>query len=74
MSDIARTIDIAKLVLATAEGMAGAIEKAKKALDDSTAQLREAIATAEQQLDEKLAADRADADAALDRKFDKSEG
>jgi len=71
MIDIDHAIDIAKLLIATAEGLASAIGKAKQALEDGTAQLKSALAEAEK-LRDQLAKDRKEADDALDRKFDKS--
>jgi hypothetical protein len=64
-------IDIAKLLIATAEGISSAIAKAKQALDDGTAQLKNALVEAEKMRDQ-LAADRKAADDALDKKFDRS--
>ena len=58
-------------MIATAEGLAHAIDKAKQALETGTAQLKQALAEAEKMRDQ-LAADRKEADDALDRKFDVS--
>ena len=71
MIDINHAIDVAKLLIATAEGLAHAIDKAKQALETGTAQLKQALAEAEKMRDQ-LAADRKEADDALDRKFDVS--
>lgn len=69
--NIDAAIDVAKLLIATAEGLVGAIDKAKQALEAGTAQLKDALAEAEKMRDQ-LAADRKEADDALDAKFDKS--
>lgn len=69
--NIDHAIDVAKLLIATAEGLASAIDKAKQALEAGTAQLKQALAEAEKMRDQ-LAADRKEADDALDRKFDAS--
>jgi len=71
MIDINHAIDVAKLLIATAEGLASTIDKAKQALEAGTAQLKQALAEAEKMRDQ-LAADRKEADDALDRKFDSS--
>ena len=71
MIDINHAIDVAKLLIATAEGLAQAIDKAKHALETGTAQLKQALAEAEKMHDQ-LAKDRSAADDALDRKFDAS--
>jgi hypothetical protein len=71
MIDINHAIDVAKLLIATAEGLASAIDKAKQALEAGTAQLKQALAEAEKMRDQ-LAKDRGAADDALDRKFDAS--
>ncbi len=71
MIDINHAIDVAKLLIATAEGLAQAIDKAKQALETGTAQLKQALAEAEKMRDQ-LAKDRSAADDALDRKFDDS--
>lgn len=69
MGDIEGTIEVARLIVATAEGLMGAISKAKEALEAGTAQLKTALVELEQMRDQ-LAADRKVADDALDRKFD----
>jgi hypothetical protein len=69
MIDINHAIDVAKLLIATAEGLASAIDKAKQSLDASTALLKQALTEAEKMRDQ-LAKDRKEADDALDRKFD----
>jgi hypothetical protein len=68
--DIEAAIEIAKLLVTTAEGLAGEIGKAKTALESGTAQLKNTLAEA-QKLKDQLAADRKSADDALDKKFDK---
>lgn len=70
--NIDRAIDVAKLLIATAEGLTGAIDKAKAVLEAGTADLKDALAEAEKMRDQ-LAADRKAADAALDAKFDGSD-
>lgn len=71
MIDIESAIDGTKLLIATAEGLSGAIDKAKQVLDACTVQLKDALAEAEKMRDQ-LATDRKEADDALDRKFDGS--
>jgi methyl-accepting chemotaxis protein len=69
MKDIEHTIAVVRLIVATAEALAGAIDKAKHALEAGTTQLKTALLEMEK-LRDQLAEDRAKADAALDRKFD----
>jgi len=73
MIDLDDTISLARLLVATAEGLSSAIDKAKAALESGTAQLKEALAEIEKTRDQ-LAADRKAADTELDRKFDGSKG
>lgn len=72
MSDIDNAIKIGELVVATAEGLIDAIDKAKQALQDSTTDLKQAIVDAKKKMHDDLAADRKEADDALDQKFDSS--
>jgi F0F1-type ATP synthase membrane subunit b/b' len=74
MSDVSDTIKIGELVLATAEGLIDAIGRAKQSLEESTAQLKQSITEAKKKLHDDLAADRKEADEALDRKFDHPDG
>lgn len=71
MIDIDHAIDVAKLLIATVEGISAAIDKAKQALDTGTEQLRSALTEAEK-MRTQLAADRKSADNSLDQKFDTS--
>jgi len=69
--NIEATIEIIKLLVMTAEGLANEIDKAKQSLASATAQLKATLEEA-QKLNDQLAADRKSADDALDQKFDKS--
>lgn len=71
MIDLDDTISLARLLVATAEGLSNAIDKAKEALESGTAQLKEALVEIEKTRDQ-LATDRKAADTELDRKFDGS--
>lgn len=71
MIDLDDTISLARLLVATAEGLSSAIDKAKEALESGTAQLKEALAEIEKTRDQ-IATDRKAADTELDRKFDGS--
>jgi hypothetical protein len=71
--DIETAINAVRLAIATAEALSGAIDKAKKALDSSTDQLKTVLADIEKSqsaMHEKLAHDRKEADATFDKKFD----
>lgn len=68
MIDLDRAIASARLLLTAAEGLTTAIHAARQALEDGTAKLKEALGEAEQ-LRDRLASDRAEADTALDKKF-----
>jgi len=68
---IENAIGVARLLVTAAEGLTSAIDKAKQSLEAGTAQLKSALAEAEKMRDQ-LAADRKEADDALDRKFDGS--
>lgn len=71
MIDIDHAINVAKLLITTAESLSTAIDKAKQAIDAGAEQLRGALAEAEK-MQAQLAADRRTADDSLDRKFDAS--
>lgn len=68
MSDLDRAIATGRLLLAAAEAAGNALHTARQALENGTAQLKEALADAESRR-EKLAHERSEADTALDRKF-----
>lgn len=73
MKDIEIAINAVRLAIATAEALSGAMDRAKKALDSSTDQLKDVLTDIEKSRDEmheKLAHDRKDADDAFDKKFD----
>jgi hypothetical protein len=71
VSDVKDAIKIGELVLATADGLIDAIGEAKRSLEESTARLKQSITEAKEKLRADLAADREEADEALDRKFDR---
>ena len=71
MIDIDRAISVARLLVVTAEALTSAVAKAKQALEAGTEQLKGALAEIEKMCDQ-IAADRKEADDALDRKFDGS--
>lgn len=70
MTDINNAIKVGELVLATAEKLIDAIGKSKQALEESTAELKQSIAEAKKKARDDRAADRKEADDALDKKFD----
>lgn len=69
MTDIRATIHATELVLTTIEGLIQAIDAARKVLSDSTAQLKQSIIDAREIHHTRLAADRREADEALEKKF-----
>ena len=73
MSDINTAINAVRLAIATAEALSGAMDKAKKALDSSTDQLKAVLADIEKDqgaMHETLAKDRKEARDDFDKKFD----
>lgn len=73
MSNVDTAINAVRLAIATAEALSSAMDKAKKALDTSTEQLKTVLADIEKgQLDmhETLAKDRKEARDDFDKKFD----
>ena len=65
---IEHAIETGKLIVATAEAVLAALDKARETLAAGLPELKKALAESERMRDQ-LAADRADADTALDRKF-----
>ncbi|HSX23351.1 MAG TPA: hypothetical protein VLE97_11310 [Gaiellaceae bacterium] len=74
MSDLDDAIKIGELVVKTAEALFEAIDKAKGDLAANVADLKKAIADAKKEGRDDLAADRKEADDALDKKFDHEVG
>jgi hypothetical protein len=73
MSDVDAAINAVRLAIATAEALSGAMDKAKKALDSSTDQLKvvlEEIEKGQSEMYETLAKDRKEARDDFDKKFD----
>lgn len=71
--DVKDLIEAGRLAIETAEGLMAAIDKAKTALADSTANLKALVSAAEKEAekgDQQLARDRKEADDAFDKKFD----
>lgn len=77
MKDIETAIDAVRLAIATAEALSSAMDKAKKALDSGTAQLKDVLAAAEKEqaaMHDQLDRDRKQADEDFDKKFDHDVG
>ena len=73
MSDVETAINAIRLTIATAEALSGAMDKAKKALDSNTEQLKGVLAEIEKDqgaMHETLAKDRKEERDAFDKKFD----
>lgn len=73
MSNVDTAINAVRLAIATAEALSGAMDKAKKALDTSTEQLKDVLADIEKDqlgMHETLAKDRKEARDDFDKKFD----
>ena len=75
MSTVETAINAVRLAITTAEALAGAMDKAKKALDSSAEQLKAVLVDIEKDRDAMhaaLAKDRKKADVDFDKKFDGS--
>jgi len=75
MSDVETAINAVRLAIATAEALSGAMDKAKKALDSSTDQLKAVLVDIEKDqgaMHETLSRDRKEARDVFDKKFDGS--
>ena len=73
MSDVETAINAVRLAIATAEALSGAMDKAKRALDTSTDQLKAVLADIEKgqgTMHETLARERKEARDEFDKKFD----
>lgn len=73
MKNVETVINAVRLAIATAEALSSAMDKAKKALDSSTDQLKDVLADiekAQSAMHETLARDRKEARDAFDKKFD----